>query len=62
VSLHSHWVAGSKKGPKPRCKWGPNLHCKECTRWSKKHSFMQAKPKDLKWGAKDNKEPKQAPR
>jgi hypothetical protein len=62
VLLHSHWVAGGEKGPKPRCKWGPNPHCKECMRWSKKCLFMQMKPKDLKRGAKDDKVPKQVPR
>jgi hypothetical protein len=62
MSLHSCWVAGGKKGCKPRCKQGPNLCCKECTRQSKKYSFVPAKPKDLKWGAKDDEEPKRVPR
>jgi hypothetical protein len=62
MSLHSCWVAGGKKGCEPRCEQGPNLHCKECMRWSKKCSFMPVKAKDLKWGAKDDEEPKQVPR
>jgi hypothetical protein len=62
MSLHSCWVAGGKKGHEPRCEQGPNLRCKECVRWSKKCSFVPVKAKDLKQGAEDNKEPKQAPR
>jgi hypothetical protein len=60
--LHSHWVAGGKKGCKPRCEQGPNLRCKECVRQSKKCSFMPAKAKVLKQGAEDNEGPKWAPR
>jgi hypothetical protein len=62
MSLHSCWVAGGKKGRKPRCEQGPNLCCKECVRWSKKCSFMLVKAKDLKWGAEGDEEPKWVPR
>jgi hypothetical protein len=59
---HVKWVDGGEVGAEPWCECGPNLHCRECMQRSKKCSFMPVKPKDLKQGAKDDDEPKWAPR